>query len=104
MYCGERATIGTLVIRGSHKLGPEVPLSEVIEGALSEPASGLVSQVVDVPAGSTLIFFESLLHASGIITSGRDRLLIIAGCVQSISRRRCLCLVHCLVWLTVHGH
>ena len=72
---------GTLVIRGSHKLGPEVPISEVIDGALSEPSLGLVSQVVDVPAGSTLIFFESLLHASGIITSGRDRLLVIAGYV-----------------------
>lgn len=69
------------MIRGSHKLGPEVPIPEVIDGALSEPSLGLVSQVVDVPAGSTLIFFESLLHASGIITSGRDRLLVIAGCV-----------------------
>ena len=68
------------MIRGSHKLGPEVPISEVIDGALSDPALGLVSQVVNVPAGSTLIFFESLLHAGGTITSGRDRLLIIAGC------------------------
>ena len=31
------------------------------------------------PAGSTVCFHESLLHASGQITSGKDRLLVISG-------------------------
>ena len=60
-------------------IAPQVPIPEVVEGATADEARGLVSQVVHVPAGSTLVFFESLLHASGAISSGKDRLLIIAG-------------------------
>lgn len=38
----------------------------------------LIHQVI-APAGSTLLFFESLMHGSGIIRSDKDRLLIIGG-------------------------
>ena len=31
------------------------------------------------PAGSTLVFFESLLHSGGICRSRKERLLIIGG-------------------------
>ena len=49
---------------------PQVPIPGVVEGATAEEARGLVAQVVHVPAGSTLVFFESLLHANGAISSG----------------------------------
>lgn len=34
---------------------------------------------VEAPAGSTTLFYEFLLHASGIIKSDKDRLLILGG-------------------------
>jgi ectoine hydroxylase-related dioxygenase (phytanoyl-CoA dioxygenase family) len=66
---------GTAVIPGSHKLRPHLDRA-LKEAALEDPA--LIHQVV-APAGSTLLFFESLLHSSGIIRSGRPRSLIIGG-------------------------
>jgi hypothetical protein len=68
---------GTMVIPGSHKLDPTVDPQAVIDAALADPER-LVHQVV-APAGSTLCFHESLLHCSGRITSGRDRVLVISG-------------------------
>jgi hypothetical protein len=66
---------GTSVITGSHKIpGHLDPV--LIEAALRDPT--LVKQVI-APAGSTLFFYESLLHSSGINRSGKDRLLILGG-------------------------
>lgn len=67
---------GTLVIAGSHKIDPGVDPAHIIEAARADPT--LVHQVM-APAGSTLVFYESLIHASGEIRSGRDRPLVISG-------------------------
>lgn len=66
---------GTTVIAGSHKL-TDVPGDALIAAAADDPT--LIHSVV-APAGSTLLFFESLIHSAGIIRSDRDRVLIIAG-------------------------
>lgn len=65
---------GTVVIDGSHKLDIEPQV--LIDAAMADPR---LIHHVEAPAGSTLLFFESLIHSSGIIRSGRDRLLIIGG-------------------------
>lgn len=70
---------GTAVIDGSHKL--DVEAQAIIDAAMADPR--MIHQVV-APAGSTLLFFESLIHSSGIIRSGRDRLLIIGGYTPSM--------------------
>ncbi len=67
---------GTAVIPGSHKITTDVEQQAIIDAALQDPE--LIHQVV-APAGSTLLFFESLIHSSGIIQSNRDRVLIIGG-------------------------
>ena len=46
----------------------------------------LVHQVV-APAGSTLLFGETLVHATGPITSERERTIITTGCECSNGRR-----------------
>ncbi len=66
---------GTAVIPGSHKM-IDVPLDELIAAAMQDQA--LIRSVV-APAGSTLVFFESLLHSSGPNRSGRTRSLILGG-------------------------
>ena len=67
---------GTAVIAGSHKLGG-IERHEIIEVALQDP-DDLIHHV-DAPAGSTLLFFESLLHSGGICTSGKERVFILGG-------------------------
>jgi hypothetical protein len=67
---------GTLVIAGSHKINEVVEPEHIIEAAQADPS--LIHQVI-APAGSTLVFYESLIHASGEIRSGRDRPLVISG-------------------------
>ena len=67
---------GTAVIPGSHKLSDEVDVDKIISAAHEDQS---LIQHVEAPAGSTLVFFESLLHSGGLIRSGRDRLLIIGG-------------------------
>jgi ectoine hydroxylase-related dioxygenase (phytanoyl-CoA dioxygenase family) len=66
---------GTRVIAGSHKLN-DVEAKEIIDAAADDPR--LVHQVV-APAGSTLLFFETTIHAAGVIKSGKNRLLIVTG-------------------------
>lgn len=64
---------GTAVIVGSHKV-------DDYQGALAaakEDAS-LIHQVV-APAGSVLLFPETLIHATGRIKSDRERAIIICG-------------------------
>ena len=67
---------GTTVIAGTHKVPMEVASADILAAADENPR--LIHQV-EAPAGSTLLFFESLMHSHGIIRSGRDRLLILGG-------------------------
>ena len=48
----------------------------LIEAVKEKPE--LRHQVI-APAGSTLLFYESTIHACGINRSGKDRLLILGG-------------------------
>jgi ectoine hydroxylase-related dioxygenase (phytanoyl-CoA dioxygenase family) len=71
---------GTCVIAGSHKLSPELDQEDAIAAAEADPR--LIHRMV-APAGSTLLFYESLLHTPGINRSGRERPIIIAGYMPS---------------------
>jgi ectoine hydroxylase-related dioxygenase (phytanoyl-CoA dioxygenase family) len=66
---------GTAVIGGSHKLPGHLD-RVLIESALRDPT--LIQRVV-APAGSTLFFYESLMHSSGVNRSGKDRPLVLGG-------------------------
>lgn len=65
---------GTVVIAGSHKM--DFNDAEVIECAYADRS--LIHKVV-APAGSTLLFSETLIHATGQIRSDRERAIIIGG-------------------------
>jgi ectoine hydroxylase-related dioxygenase (phytanoyl-CoA dioxygenase family) len=67
---------GTTVIAGTHKVPSDVPQEAIIAAAMDDPS--MIHQV-EAPAGSTLLFYESLIHAAGTIKSDKDRLLILAG-------------------------
>ncbi len=65
---------GTTVIAGSHKLAQ--PAEELIACAYRDRS--LIHQVV-APAGSTLLFGETLIHATGQVRSDRERAIVICG-------------------------
>jgi ectoine hydroxylase-related dioxygenase (phytanoyl-CoA dioxygenase family) len=67
---------GTSVVAGSHKIGG-IARQDLIEAALQDPDK-LIHSVI-APAGSTLLFFESLLHSGGISKSGNTRVFILGG-------------------------
>ena len=67
---------GTTVIAGSHKLAG-IDRRDIIETAVQD-ADKLIHQAV-APAGSTLLFFESLLHSGGLCKSGKTRVFILGG-------------------------
>ena len=67
---------GTAVIAGSHKL--DCAEEDIVAAAREDPS--LVHHVV-APAGSTLLFCETLLHSSGEVRSDRERVVIIGGYV-----------------------
>lgn len=67
---------GTTVIAGTHKVPTTVSQDDIINAAYEDPS--MIHQVI-APAGSTLLFYESLVHAAGIIKSDKDRLLILGG-------------------------
>jgi len=67
---------GTTVIAGTHKVPVDVPQEAIVAAAMDDPS--MIHQV-EAPAGSTLLFYESLIHAAGIIKSQKDRLLILGG-------------------------
>ena len=67
---------GTAVIAGTHKVPPEVGAEEIVAAAMEDPR--LIHRV-EAPAGSTLLFFESLMHSHGILRSGRERALVLGG-------------------------
>ncbi|MEZ4708540.1 MAG: phytanoyl-CoA dioxygenase family protein [Caldilineaceae bacterium] len=65
---------GTVVIAGSHKI--KAPQAQLIACAYADPS--LIHQFI-APAGSTLLFAESLIHATGQLRSDRERVIIIGG-------------------------
>ncbi|MBM3262868.1 MAG: phytanoyl-CoA dioxygenase family protein [candidate division Zixibacteria bacterium] len=65
---------GTVVIAGSHKI--RCSREEIIACAYEDPS--LIHQVI-APAGSTLLFGEALIHATGQIRSDRERVIVIGG-------------------------
>ena len=65
---------GTVVIAGSHKI--QCDRQAIIDCAVADP--GLIHQMV-APAGSTLLFGEALVHATGHIRSNRERVIVIGG-------------------------
>jgi len=65
---------GTVVIAGSHKI--DIPPDELIACAYKDRS--MIHQV-NAPAGSTLLFAEPLIHATGQIRSERERVIIING-------------------------
>ena len=67
---------GTTVIAGTHKIPAEVESPAIIDAAMAMPS--LIHQV-EAPAGSTLLFFESLMHSHGLIESETERVFVVAG-------------------------
>ncbi len=65
---------GTVVIAGSHKIA--LPMDDIVACAYEDRS--LIHQVV-APAGSTVLFAEALIHATGQIRSDRERTIIITG-------------------------
>lgn len=65
---------GTTVIAGSHKVDAGDPA--IIKAAYEDRS--LIHKVV-APAGSALLFTEALIHATGQITSDKERIIIISG-------------------------
>jgi ectoine hydroxylase-related dioxygenase (phytanoyl-CoA dioxygenase family) len=65
---------GTVVVAGSHKV--EIPSQQLIEAAYADRS--LIHQVF-APAGSTLLFAETLIHATGQIRSNNERAILITG-------------------------
>jgi ectoine hydroxylase-related dioxygenase (phytanoyl-CoA dioxygenase family) len=65
---------GTVVIAGSHKI--DIAPDELIACAYKDRS--MIHQV-NAPAGSTLLFAEPLIHATGQIRSERERVIIING-------------------------
>ena len=66
--------IFTGVIAGSHKI--KIDRQDIIAAAGDDPA--LIHEVI-APAGSTLLFGEALIHATGQIRSDRERVIVIGG-------------------------
>jgi hypothetical protein len=65
---------GTVCIAGSHKV--DAHQLDVIAAAYDDPS--LIHQMI-APAGSTMLFFETLIHTAGQVRSGIERMNIIAG-------------------------
>jgi hypothetical protein len=65
---------GTVVIAGSHKM--DIAADELISCAYKDRS--MIHQI-KAPAGSTLLFAEPLIHATGQIRSERERVIIISG-------------------------
>ncbi len=65
---------GTVVVAGSHKV--DLPAQQLIEVAYADRS--LIHQVA-APAGSTLLFAETLIYATGQIRSNNERVILITG-------------------------
>ena len=65
---------GTVVIAGSHKI--DVPAEQLVACAYKDRS--LIHQFI-APAGSTLLFSETLIHATGVVRSQNERAIVITG-------------------------
>ena len=65
---------GTVVVAGSHKV--QRPEEEIVACAYEDRS--LIHQVV-APAGSSFLFGEALVHATGHVLSDRERVIVFAG-------------------------
>lgn len=65
---------GTVVVAGSHKI--DIPHKDMIDAGYADPKH--IHQVI-APAGSTLLFAETLIHATGQLRSDKERVIIICG-------------------------
>lgn len=72
---------GTAVIPGSHKMS--WPQQEMIEAALADKR--LIHQIV-APAGSVLLFPESLIHSTTEIVSDTERVILVSGYTPTMLR------------------
>jgi hypothetical protein len=72
---------GTAVIPGSHKMS--WPQQEMIEAALSDER--LIHQIT-APAGSVLLFPESLIHSTTEILSDKERVILVSGYTPTMLR------------------
>ncbi len=70
---------GTVVVAGSHKI--DIPTEDVVAAAYQDRS--LIHHVI-APAGSTLLFSETLIHATGQIRSDSERVIIITGYGSSL--------------------
>lgn len=86
---------GTSVIAGSHKVHNTVDRQAMVKAALEDPNHHLVHNVV-APRGSTLVFFESLLHSGGsnMTYNGKERVLILASFLPTMYARCCKLCTH----------
>lgn len=66
---------GTVVVPGSHRLTDDA-LPDALAVLAEHPE--LAHQVV-APAGSTLLFYESTVHAGGDLRSDNDRMYLVGG-------------------------
>lgn len=73
---------GTTVVAGSHKIS--APQKEITDLAYEDRR--LIHQFI-APAGSVLLFPETLIHATGRITSDIERAIIIAGYAPRMYQR-----------------
>lgn len=72
---------GTAVIPGSHKMS--WPQQEMIAAAMADPT--LIHQIT-APAGSVLLFPESLIHSTTEILSDRERVILVSGYTPTMIR------------------
>ena len=72
---------GTVVVAGSHKVSDT---DAAIKAAYEDRS--LIHQFI-APAGSTLLFAETLIHATGQMRSDKERAIIIAGYAPSMYAR-----------------
>ena len=73
---------GTAVIPGSHKMA--WPQDEMIEAALADPKR-LIRQI-EAPAGSVILFAESLIHSTTEILTDNERVILVAGYTPTMLR------------------
>jgi hypothetical protein len=71
---------GTVFVPGSHKFPVDADFNNVIRTAAADPS---LLQQVEAPAGSTVVFFESLIHSAGVIRSDRTRVVVVGGYASS---------------------
>jgi hypothetical protein len=72
---------GTAVIPGSHRMS--WPQKEMIQAAMEDDR--LIHQIT-APAGSVLLFTESLIHSTTEILSDRERVILVSGYTPTMLR------------------